>query len=303
MTSDFLFPQAGDTNENNIEAVPPGLKILSVDDESAVHDVTKLVLSNFKFEGTRPDIVIAMSAKEACEYMRENDDVALVLLDVVMESDHAGFEVVETIRQELNNHRARIIIRTGQPGDMGMETTMSNYEVDGYVEKNSLTHNCLHATVYSALRAYKDAGLLNLTRHAQADFIKKIQQLNCNQDTERLYQSVAKDINDFLPNVESIRIIISHKDDANIQVKDLSPPCEHVKPKEDESFTHILAEASEENATIQINNQLLFRHDLNNDVIFQLYVKTHNNLSDTTKSLFVSYAANVSSIYGFSQVA
>jgi len=76
-----------------------------------------------------------------------------------------------------------------------------------------------------------------------------------------------------------------------------------VKPKEDESFTHILAEASEENATIQINNQLLFRHDLNNDVIFQLYVKTHNNLSDTTKSLFVSYAANVSSIYGFSQVA
>ncbi len=303
MSSDFLFPPAGDEAEASIEAVTTGLKILSVDDESAVHDVTKLVLSNFKFEGARPDIVIAMSAKEASEYMRHHDDVALVLLDVVMESDHAGFEVVQTIRQELNNHRARIVIRTGQPGDMGMETTMSNYEVDGYVEKNSLTHNCLHATVYSALRAYKDAGLLNTSRNAPAEFIKKIQMLNCNRDTELLYQSVAKDINEFLPNVESIRIIISHKDDNSIQVKDLSPPSGYGECKEDASFTQILAEASEENTTIQINNQMLFRHDLNNDVVFQLYVKTHANLSDITKSMFVSYAANVSTIYGFGQVA
>ena len=302
MSSDFLFPPTDDAVETSAE-VTTGLTILSVDDESAVHDVTKLVLSNFEFEGARPDIVIAMSAKEACEYMRHHDDVALVLLDVVMESDHAGFEVVQTIRQELNNHRARIVIRTGQPGDMGMETTMSNYEVDGYVEKSSLTHNCLHATVYSALRAYKDAGLLNITRKAPADFIKKIQLLNCNPDTERLYQSVAKDINEFLPNVESIRIIISHKDDDSMQVKDLSPICGLIESNGEASFTHILAEASEENATIQINNQMLYRHDLNNDVIFQLYVKTHASLSDATKSMFVSYAANVSTIYGFGQVA
>ncbi|MEY8263166.1 MAG: response regulator [Bermanella sp.] len=302
MVSDFLFSTADDARKSRIE-VPPGLKILSVDDESSAHDVTKLVLSNFKFEGAHPDIIIAMSAKEACEYMRQHDDVALVLLDVVMESDHAGFEVVETIRQELHNHRARIVIRTGQPGDMGMETTMSNYEVDGYVEKSSLTHNCLHATVYSALRTYKDAALLNLTRHAQADFIKKIQLLNCNHDTEGLYRSVAADINDFLPNVESIRIIISHKGDNRIDVKDLSPPCEDTKTKADASFTYILAEASEENATVQINNQLLFRHDLNNDVVFQLYVKTHASIAATSKSMFVSYAASVSTIYGFSQVA
>ncbi len=303
MSDDFMFSKPDEKSDGETVKEVSGLKILSVDDEPAVHDVTKLVLSNFKFEGVRPDIVIAMSAKEACDYMRTHDDVALVLLDVVMESDHAGFDVVETIRNELNNHRARIIIRTGQPGSMGMETTMSKYEVDGYVEKNSLTHNCLQATVYSALRAYKDAGRMNASRDAQAEFIRIIQMLNASCDAEGLFNSVAKDINEFLPDVESIRIIISHKNNDKIEVKDLSPKVHSESVHSDQSFTDILAEANDENTTIQINNQILYRHDLKGDVIFQLYVKTHDSLSENTKSMFVSYAANVSTIYGFSQAA
>ncbi len=303
MSSEFMFSSSDEPIEDKPKAVSTGFKILSVDDESAVHDVTKLVLSNFKFEGEHPDIAIAMSAKEACEYMRKHDDVALVLLDVVMENDHAGFDVVKTIRQELNNHRARIVIRTGQPGDLGMESTMSKYELDGYVEKSSLTHNCLHATVYSALRAYKDADVCNRTQGAQANFIKKLQLLNSNRDISVLYQNVAQDINDFLPNVESIRIIISHKNDDSMEVKDLSPTTTSVMPSGDDSFTDILAEAYEENSTVQINNQMLFRHDLNDDVIFQLYVKTHEHVSANIKSLFVAYAANVSSLYSMNQVA
>ncbi len=303
MSSDFMFPPSDEVQEVEPKILHRGFKILSVDDESAVHDVTKLVLSNFKFEGEHPNIAIAMSAKEACEYMRKNDDVALVLLDVVMESDHAGFDVVETIRQELNNHRARIVIRTGQPGDLGMESTMSKYELDGYVEKSSLTHNCLHATVYSALRAYKEADVSDRTQGTQAHFIKKLQLLNANRDASVLFKSVAQDINDFLPDVESIRIIVSHKNGDCIEVKDLSPVTDSALVTEDDSFTDILAEAIEENSTLQINNQLLFRHDLNDDLVFNLYVKTHKHVSANTKSLFVAYAANVSSLYGMNQVA
>jgi len=39
-----------------------------------------------------------------------------VLLDVIMETDQAGLDLVEFIRDTLKNETVRIILRTGQPG-------------------------------------------------------------------------------------------------------------------------------------------------------------------------------------------
>ena len=90
--------------------------VLIVDDEPAVHEVTRLVLGTFRFEGRPLQFHHAHSGAEARKLLRETNDIAVLLLDVVMESDQAGLDVVKFVREELHNHFVRIVLRTGQPG-------------------------------------------------------------------------------------------------------------------------------------------------------------------------------------------
>ncbi len=87
-----------------------------VDDEPEVHQITELTLANFNFENRGLEYLHAYSAEEALPIIRDNPDIALTLLDVVMESNHAGLDLVHKIRQQINNELIRIVLRTGQPG-------------------------------------------------------------------------------------------------------------------------------------------------------------------------------------------
>ncbi len=91
-------------------------KIMIVDDDREVHAVTKVVLGDFVFDGRSVEFVNAYSAVEACKVFTEHPDTAVVLLDVVMETDDAGLRCVEFIRKTMGNKQVRIILRTGQPG-------------------------------------------------------------------------------------------------------------------------------------------------------------------------------------------
>ena len=94
----------------------PRWKIAVIDDEPAVHDGTRFALADYRLNGQGLEILSAYSAAEGRELMRKHPDVAVVLLDVIMESDTAGLGLVEFIRKELKNETVRIILRTGQPG-------------------------------------------------------------------------------------------------------------------------------------------------------------------------------------------
>ena len=91
-------------------------KVAVIDDEPAVHDGTRFALSDYRLNGQSLEILSAYSAAEGRELMRNHRDVAVVLLDVIMESDTAGLDLVEFIRNDLKNDTVRIILRTGQPG-------------------------------------------------------------------------------------------------------------------------------------------------------------------------------------------
>lgn len=131
-------------------------KVLLVDDEPEVHDVTRLVLSGFRFEGRGLDIISAMSEYEARQRLEDLDDVALILLDVVMEDDHSGLRLVEHIREELHNRDVRIVLRTGQPGQAPEHEVVDRYDINDYKEKTELTAQKLSTAVYAALRAWRD---------------------------------------------------------------------------------------------------------------------------------------------------
>ncbi len=137
-------------------SAPAPWKLLIVDDEPEVHQVTRLVLSSFRFEQRPIEFLSAHSGAQARAMLRDQPDIAVVLLDVVMETDQAGLELVHYIRGELRNTFIRIVLRTGQPGHAPEHEVIANYDINDYKEKTELTAQKLSTTLYSALRAYRD---------------------------------------------------------------------------------------------------------------------------------------------------
>lgn len=138
------------------ENLKPSWKILVVDDEPQVHVVTKFVLENFEWENRGLKFYNAMSAAEAREILHREQDIAICLVDVVMESNDAGLTLVKYIRDELKNSQTRIILRTGQPGYAPEKSVIRDYDINDYKDKTELTEIKLHTLMCAALRSYRD---------------------------------------------------------------------------------------------------------------------------------------------------
>ena len=203
---DFLFIDDSDEDEI-LEGQGEGTwKVLIVDDDPEIHSVTQLALSDLVVLGRRLGYLHAYSGQEACQLIEENDDIVLVLLDVVMESDDAGLNVVKHIRETLDRQDIRIVLRTGQPGYAPEESVIKEYDINDYKTKTELTRRKLVTTVYAAIRSYQQiatvtegrkglekivsssASLLEL--HAIAEYcqgtIKELSQL-INQEVDSLF--------------------------------------------------------------------------------------------------------------------
>ncbi|MBT1446647.1 DUF3369 domain-containing protein [Shewanella sp. JM162201] len=149
------------------EDTGPAWKILIVDDEPDVHTVTKLALSRFKLEGRSLAFINAYSGEQAKEILNTEKDIAVAFVDVVMESDHAGLELVKWIREELKNRTMRIVLRTGQPGQAPEEDVIVNYDINDYKAKAELDSRKLVTSVYSSLRSYRDIMEIEQARQIQ----------------------------------------------------------------------------------------------------------------------------------------
>jgi PAS domain S-box-containing protein len=129
-------------------------RILVVDDDVDVHVVTKFALSASSFQGRRLSFLHAYSAKEALEVLRSTPGIALVLLDVIMETDDAGLRLAREIRTALHNELVRIVLRTGQPGQALEHSIIVDYDINDFWCKADLTTRKLFTTVIASLRAY-----------------------------------------------------------------------------------------------------------------------------------------------------
>ncbi|MBF0109453.1 MAG: EAL domain-containing protein [Magnetococcales bacterium] len=135
-------------------------RILIIDDEPDVHQLTRMVLRGLRFDGQGIEVLSGFNGRDARGIMAQNPDIAVLLLDVVMETDQAGLEVVRYIREELGNVFVRIILRTGQAGQAPEPEVISQYDINDYREKTDLTSQKLITAVTSALRAYRDLRLI-----------------------------------------------------------------------------------------------------------------------------------------------
>lgn len=195
MSDGWLFEgKEKDTHEPETGRSHPPWNVLIVDDDESVHHVTRMVLNDVTVMDRRLNLISCYSGAEAKQLMQDRDDIAVVLLDVVMETENAGLQVASYIRNELNNCYTRIVLRTGQPGEAPEEKVIREYDINDYKDKTELTTIKLKTLLYSTIRSYRDICTLNQSRKGLRKVIDAISHVNESRTLRKLASAVLDEI-------------------------------------------------------------------------------------------------------------
>lgn len=170
------------------QPIKPSWCVLLVDDEAEIHAVTRLALRGFEFQGRPLELLSAHSAAEARGVFASRQDISLALIDVVMETEHAGLDLVRYLRDECNNKLTRLVMRTGQAGQAPEDQVIREYDIDDYKEKTELTTQKLRTLLYSMLRAYRDLCVIEEQRQGLSNVLKASAKVQ-NTATLKLFSS------------------------------------------------------------------------------------------------------------------
>ena len=179
-----------DEAERPGDAAAASWRILIVDDEPDVHEVTLLALRDVIIEGRSLSFLHARSAAEAEALLRQEDDIAVVLLDVVMETEDAGLRLVRFLRDELGNRATRIILRTGQPGYAPEIETIRLYDINDYKTKSELTRVRLYTSITVAIRSYWQIHQLEANRRGLEMIVNATMELSRPRGLRRFAEGV-----------------------------------------------------------------------------------------------------------------
>ena len=153
--------------------------ILVVDDEPDVLAVTRLALRDVTVYGLPVKIYSATSKREAIELLNgpltlrgsSEPIVAVALVDVVMENDHAGLELCKYIREEAGGYSVQLFIRTGQPGIAPERKVIDDFDISGYFTKIELSEQKLYTLVKSGVRQWYTSWYSLMTEASNSNLI------------------------------------------------------------------------------------------------------------------------------------
>src|SRR5438105_15227536 len=185
----------------------PAWNVAVIDDDPAVHEGTRFALYDYSLDGQGSEIISAYSAEEGRELMRSTPSIAVILLDVVMETDDAGLALVDYIRTQLKNQTVRIILRTGQPGQAPERRVIVDYDINDYKAKTELTADKLFTALTAALRAHQQLQRMVETRRGLEIIIEAAPALFDLKSMQRLAEGVLTQIVSLL-NVDCAGILV-----------------------------------------------------------------------------------------------
>jgi signal transduction histidine kinase len=194
MTDEPDIMRVIDDDAPAVAAAGPAWKVAVIDDDAAVHEGTRFALYDYSLHGQGIEILSAYSAAEGRELMRTVGDVAVILLDVVMETDDAGLKLVDFIRTQLKNEAVRIILRTGQPGQAPERQVIVDYDINDYKAKTELTADKLFTSLTAALRSYQQIQRMVETRRGLEMIIEGASTLYDFKSMQRLAEGVLTQI-------------------------------------------------------------------------------------------------------------
>lgn len=136
-------------------------QILIVDDDPEVDRAIRQVLANVTILGQQLSLHSANSALEAMNLLKAPNDIAVIVLKVVRESNDAGLSLVRTIRSSFDNPEVRIILCAARPEDTSEINLVSNYDINHYTTTQDLTPDKLLPVITLALRSYQQIRSIN----------------------------------------------------------------------------------------------------------------------------------------------
>ncbi|MBI3284959.1 MAG: EAL domain-containing protein [Burkholderiales bacterium] len=162
---DLVFLDEPDTHDPSAASRPkPTWRIMIIDDDPDVHSATTFALGSLEIQHRPLSFLHAYSAAEARDILQHETDIAIILLDVVMEQEDAGLQLVSHIRKTLGLSDVRIILRTGQPGYAPEIDAIRDYDINDYKTKSELTRTKLYTAVTSAIRSYEQICAISASR-------------------------------------------------------------------------------------------------------------------------------------------
>lgn len=277
-------------------------KILIVDDDQDVHTSTRLVLSDVEFEEKKLHFISAYTAEEAGKCLKKNPDIALVLLDVVMEDDNAGLRLVRYIREELQNTNVRIILRTGQPGQAPEKKVITNYDINDYKEKTELTVQKLFSTIISSLRAYRDIQTIEKYRKGLEKIIQSSADIFRLQSMKLFYAAVLSQLMDILDlSKDSLPVSACAVTREDSQFKVMAAVGDYEsgvdKPAEEVLLSEVLNEIKEafvRKRSKYTDNYLVSYYQTKSGIENVVYMQSYRIMDVFDKYLLDIYFANVS---------
>lgn len=279
-------------------------KIIIADDEKDVHIMTKMILKKFEYDGKKLEFISAYSGLETIKIIKQHPDTAILLLDVVMEKEDSGLEVVRIIREELKNSFVRIILRTGQPGQAPEEEVIRNYDINDYKSKTELTVQKLYTSIIASLRSFKDIKTIETSRVGLDNIIKFTRELFTQKNLTEFSEVALNKIIELIeintenkPYNSSGYIGIKLHDDMDI----IAASGEYFHHKglsftltEPGDFVLKHVDAINFNECYFKNNILLAKYKINNKIEFILYLEGNRDFDQFDKNMIQTFSSTLS---------
>lgn len=157
----FLDETVTPSDNNTLGTSKDVWQVMIIDDDADVHSATTFALSNVEIQNRPLSFLHAYSAQQARDILANEPDVAVILLDVVMEQQDEGLQLVHYIRDVLHRAEVRIILRTGQPGYAPEIDAIQQFDINDYKTKSELTRIKLYTVVTAAIRSYEQICTIN----------------------------------------------------------------------------------------------------------------------------------------------
>ncbi|MBF0448561.1 MAG: hypothetical protein HQL67_10195 [Magnetococcales bacterium] len=144
-----------DNKQTQLKSSASPWVILVADDDLSVLEATQGVLEGLEFDSRPLELLFVTSGEEAKKILQMRQDIVIILLDVVMETQDSGLEVSDFIRNKLKNDMIHIILRTAGFDQIPVEEIFEKFQINDFISKGDMISVRLKTALKSALRSYK----------------------------------------------------------------------------------------------------------------------------------------------------
>jgi len=196
-------------------------RILVVDDDPEVHVATDFALHHVEIFGHPLQLLHSGSAGEAKALLEKDRDFAVILLDVVMETEDAGLQMISFIREHCGMTQTRIILRTGQPGYAPELTVFNTYDINDYRTKAELTRTRLVTAISAAIRSYHQINTIAENKRGLEQVIRASTDLIDAREMKLFAAHVLANINQLLQRPASAVLCSRHAVEGDDELPEL----------------------------------------------------------------------------------